>query len=124
MLVLPPDCWDSAVLVWRLAGVYVSACARVDWIGFRLPFSGLVRDSGRCGLMAGRCLIVVLLAGRWNSVALWCDEWLVVVCRPAPVWTRSVLDSRSLVWSVVWVVWTDGRAVVDCCAVGRPLGFR
>ena len=75
--------------------------ARVDWIGFRLPFLGLVRDSGWCGLMAGRCLIVVLLAGRWNSAVFWCGEQLVVVCQPVPVRTRSVLDSRFPVWSVV-----------------------
>ena len=43
----------------------------------------------------------------------------MVVCRLVPVWTRSVVDSRFPVWSVVWVLRTDGLTVVDClCACG------
>ena len=49
MLVLPADCWDSAVLVWWLAGVCVSAGAGVGQIGFRCSFSGLVRGLGASG---------------------------------------------------------------------------
>ena len=47
----------------------------------------------------------------------WCGEQLVVVCQPVPVRTRSVVDSRSLVWSVVWVLRTDGLTMVDCRSV-------
>ena len=42
-------------------------------------------------------------------------------CRPVPVWARSVLDSRSLVWSLVWVLRADGLAVVDCRSVRDSL---
>ena len=52
----------------------------------------------------------------------WCGEWLVVVCRPVPVWARSVFGARSLVWSVVWVLRADGLAVVDCRSVRDSLG--
>ena len=51
----------------------------------------------------------------------WCGEWLVVVCRLVSVWTRSVLDPRFPVWSVVWVLRTDGLTVVDCRSVRDSL---
>lgn len=53
----------------------------------------------------------------WLDVGIlrfWCGEWLVVVCRLVPVWTRSVLDSRFPVWSLVWVLRAGGLTVVDC----------
>ncbi len=36
--------------VWRVAGGWLPGAAGVDWIGFRFPFSGLVRGLGvSCG---------------------------------------------------------------------------
>ena len=60
----------------------------------------------------------------WLAVGIprfWCGERLVVVCRPVPVWARSVFGARSLVWSVVWVLRADGLTVVDCRSVRDSL---
>ena len=74
--------------------------------------------------------------GRWTEFGVdnaggllgfcgfWCGEWLVVACWLALVWTGSVFGSRSRVWSVVWVLRADRRAVFDCCVIGWPLEFR
>lgn len=71
--------------------------------------------------------------GRWTEFGVdnaggllefrgfWCGGWLVSACWLALVWTRSVVDSRSLVWSAVWVLRTDGLTVVDCRSVRDSL---
>ena len=99
----------------------MSAGACEDWLRFRSMISYSVRVIGP-------------REGRWTEFGVdntggllefcgfWCGEWLVVVCRPVPVWARSVVDSRSLVWSVVWVLRADGLAVVDCRSVRDSLG--
>lgn len=71
--------------------------------------------------------------GRWTEFGVdnaggllgfcgfWCGEWLVVACWLVLVWTGLVFGVRFPVWSVVWVLRTDGLTVVDCRSVRDSL---
>ena len=61
----------------------VMACTFVDWIGFRLVFSDLVRISGTPG-RSGRWLIVVVQANPWDSAG----------SRPHPSWRPGAARCR------------------------------
>lgn len=76
--------------------------------------------SGGCvvgGLMVGAGLAGGLLGSRDFSV------WRVVVdaCWSVLVWSILVFGVRFPVWSVVWVLRTDGLTVVDCRSVRDSL---
>lgn len=98
----------------------MSAGACEDWLRFRSMISYSVRVIGP-------------REGRWTEFGVddtggllefrgfWCGGWLVSACWLALVWTGSVFGSRSLVWSVVWVLRADGLAVVDCRSVRDSL---
>lgn len=86
-------CWQM-VDVLRIRGAAMVAecvmvCTFVDWIGFRLVFSDLVRISGTPG-RSGRWLIVVVQANPWDSAgsrphpswwlgAAWCRRELIPI---------------------------------------------
>lgn len=61
----------------------VMVCTFVDWIGFRLVFSDLVRISGTPG-RSGRWLIVVVQANPWDSAG----------SRPHPSWWLGAARCR------------------------------
>lgn len=70
-----------AVWLWLHGGL--TSDAFVDWIGFRLVFSDLVRISGTPG-RSGRWLIVVVQANPWDSAG----------SRPHPSWWLGAARCR------------------------------
>ena len=74
-------------------------------------------DSVRC--VADVPVVGAGLAGRsleFCGFAVW--RVVMDACWSVLVWTVLVFGARSLVWSVVWVLRADRRAVFDCCVIG------
>ena len=72
VLVLPADCWNSAVF-----GVVGGWCLRVGWRScgldrFSAPALGFGPWFGCFGRMAWRWLIVVVCVIHWDQAVLWC----------------------------------------------------
>ena len=95
------------------------------WTGSDFGVCSPIRSTGSGGCVVGGLMVGAGPAGGLLEFSgFWCGGWLVSACWLALVWTGSVFGSRSRVWSVVWVLRADRRAVFDCCVIGWPLEFR